>query len=200
MHRRVAGSAASRALAIGLPHSSQSPYRSSRSRASASSTSVKCACACARNATSCSRSNAMVEPSGSCSSSRLLPTAAAATAARSAVMEVMRRKVAVRSAVSRASASWLFTSPVCAIGRPRRADPASPRPSRPNLRRSGGSSTPQAAAARPDAVARCGAVRDARCETTALLRAGQQLTPRTVRAIRCRTLPPMGADRCACSG
>lgn len=112
IHRRVAGSAASRALAIGLPHISHPPYWLSWSRASASSTSVKCACAWASNAASCSRSKAMVEPSGSCSSSRLLPTEAAATDARSAVMDEMRCEVAACSAVSRASASSLFTSPV----------------------------------------------------------------------------------------
>ena len=66
-HQRVAGSASSRSGAMGRPQFSQSPYRPVHTRSTAASISVSCVRARSSEAASCSRSKAVVEPSGSCS-------------------------------------------------------------------------------------------------------------------------------------
>ena len=69
---RAAGRASRRAGAMGSPHRSHTAVRAAPRRARrAASSSARSAVACFRTATSCARSNAMVAPSGSCSSSAL---------------------------------------------------------------------------------------------------------------------------------
>ena len=72
MHSSVTGSALRRSVVIGRRHERQRPNVPAATRASARSTSTRCASTCPRRAAVRSRSNAIVAPSGSCSSSQLV--------------------------------------------------------------------------------------------------------------------------------
>src|SRR4051812_25265895 len=77
--------------------------------------SARCVRACWSKAASCSRSKAMVAPSGSCSSSRLLSRAPETTPSYSRWSDANRRSVSARSSASRLPASG------CGIARSSRA-------------------------------------------------------------------------------
>ena len=79
MHSRAAGRASSRPSAIGRPHASHTPYVPASRRSSAASISARSCSACRARAATCERSNAIVAPSGSCSSSALVSRDAATT-------------------------------------------------------------------------------------------------------------------------
>ena len=97
MHSSVTGSALSRSVAIGRRHERQKPYFPDATRASARSTSPKCASACPRKAAVRSRSNAIVAPSGSCSSSPLVSIDAATISSNSAARARSRLSICSRS-------------------------------------------------------------------------------------------------------
>lgn len=80
IHVRATGLASSLPAPILPPHLSQVPYAPDSNRAIAASISMTCNCACRTRAPTCDRSNAIVAPSGSCSSSALLPRDAATIA------------------------------------------------------------------------------------------------------------------------
>jgi hypothetical protein len=107
MHLAAAGRAARRSGLIGPPHRSHAPYVPFSMRWSALPISASCRLACSIRAATCCRSNAVDEPSGSCSSS---PPAAdteedtiASKSRRSAasLASVLARSPASRSAAAR---------------------------------------------------------------------------------------------------
>jgi hypothetical protein len=97
MHNSVTGRALRRSVAIGRRHEAQEPYLPAATRASARSTSLRRASACARRAAVRSRSNAIVAPSGSCSSSPLVSIEAATIPSNSAASARRRFSICPRS-------------------------------------------------------------------------------------------------------
>lgn len=109
-HRRAAGSASSLIAGISVPHLSQIPYVPAASRESAASISRISASVSFISAAIFARSNAIVDPSGSCSSSSVVHLDPSITDASSSRRDSSRCSERDRSAPSAAPKS--VTTPV----------------------------------------------------------------------------------------
>lgn len=99
-HRRAAGSASSLIAGIAVPHRSQTPYVPAASRAAAASSSRSSDSASPIRAAIFARSNAIVDPSGSCSSSSVVQRDPSITDANSSRRDWSRCSERDRSASS----------------------------------------------------------------------------------------------------
>lgn len=105
MHRRAAGSASSLIAGISLPHRSQEPYVPAVRRETAASISRISDSVSVMSAAIFARSNAIVDPSGSCSSSSVVNRDPSITDASSARRDASRCSARDRSTPSTAPKS-----------------------------------------------------------------------------------------------
>lgn len=141
MHRRAAGSASSLIAGISLPHRSQEPYVPAVSRETAASISRISDSVSVMSAAIFARSNAIVDPSGSCSSSSVVNRDPSITDVSSARRDASRCSARDRSAPSTApkSVTAPVDTPAGVVTRtPGSREPSSPEDERPRpMSRSG---------------------------------------------------------------